>query len=87
MNEARIVQITVYYVNGEIQKYEFERQASDQASLASRIQKTLSVNELMLEVEDKLVVIPLPNIQRIEISPAPLKFPDSVIRGVRLVES
>lgn len=87
MSETRMVQITVYYINGEIQQFQFESETSDQSSLASRIQKMLNADKLMLELEDKLVIIPMQNVQRFEISPSPLKTPDTVIKGVRLLEN
>ncbi|MEL7034836.1 MAG: hypothetical protein AAFO04_04360 [Cyanobacteria bacterium J06592_8] len=84
--ESRTVRLTVRYVNGESHCFEFETPQEEKALLASHIQRVLNSKELMLEVGDRLLVIPMQNVQTIELSPIPLKLPDIVIRNVRQVD-
>jgi hypothetical protein len=83
--ESRTVQMTIRYINGESDCFEFDSPQEEKALLASHIQRVLNSKELMLEIGDRLLVIPMQNIQKIELSPVPLKLPDIVIRNVRQV--
>ena len=81
------VMLTIRYMNGEYHSFEFRSNQEEKVMLASHIQRVLNAKELMLELEDRLLVIPMQNVQTIEISPLPAKLPDIVIRGVRQLES
>ena len=83
--ESRTVRMTIRYINGESDCFEFDSPQEEKALLASHIQRVLNSKELMLEIDDHLLVIPMQNIQKIELSPVPLKLPDIVIRNVRQV--
>ena len=83
--ESRTVRMTIRYINGESDCFEFDSPQEEKALLASHIQRVLNSKELMLEIGDHLLVIPMQNIQKIELSPVPLKLPDIVIRNVRQV--
>jgi hypothetical protein len=39
---------------------------------------------LILELEDRLLVIPFQNVEYIEVAPSPDKLPSNAIRNVRL---
>ncbi|MGL5081552.1 MAG: hypothetical protein ACRC8A_08690 [Microcoleaceae cyanobacterium] len=80
-----IFSLKIYYLNGESQSFEFPKPQGETATSASYIQRVLAAKELMLEVDNRLLVIPMQNIQRIEFSPAPQKLPDTVLQGVRQV--
>ncbi len=82
-NDSKVT-ITIRYVNGSEQKFEGIREKNE-TNLASRIQNALNANQLLLELEDKVLVIPFHNIQSIEISPPPSKSPANTVKGVRLV--
>jgi hypothetical protein len=43
----------------------------------------LTADPIILELADKLVVIPVHNIQSIEISPIPTKLPEGVLHPMR----
>ena len=74
----------IRYVNGSEQTFEFARQQDD-ARTASRIHQALSENQLMLELEDRVFIIPFASIQSIEISPPPDKLPANALRNVKLI--
>ena len=86
VQESRTVRLTVRYTNGETDCFEFDSPQEEKAVLASHIERVLTSKELMLEVGDRLLVIPMQNVQAIEVSPVPLKLPDTVIRSVRRVK-
>ncbi len=79
--------MTIRYVNGTEQKYEYARfkDDSDILSAASRIQDMLKANQILLELEDRFLIIPLQNVLSIEISPPPVKFPKNTVKDVRLI--
>lgn len=83
INESRTVRLTIRYINGESDYFEFDSPQEETATLASHIQRVLNSKELMLELGDRLLVIPMQNVQIIELSPVPLKLPDLVICNVR----
>jgi len=76
--------LTIRFVNGSEQKFEFTR-PEESASIAQRIQDALSANQLLLELEDRLMVVPFQNILTVEVSPAPPKVRGNVLRNVRSV--
>jgi hypothetical protein len=86
MNEVTKGILTIRYVNGTEQKFEFTRAREDQAGLVgSRIQELLSAKQIILELEDRALIIPVHTIQSIEVSPLPVKLPPNAIRNVRVI--
>ena len=81
-NPTRIMKIR--YVNGTEQSFEFPQQ-TDPMVVATRIDKVLSQNYLLLALEDKVIIIPRNSILNIEISPAGVPMPDIAFQGVREV--
>jgi hypothetical protein len=81
----------IHYVNGEKEELIFLREDSThQGQLATfeRIQNALQSNLLMLKTtSNRMLVIPVQNILKIEINPAPPKVPRNVIENVRVVTS
>jgi hypothetical protein len=81
----------IHYVNGEKEELIFLREDSThQGQLATfeRIQNALQSNLLMLKTtSNRMLVIPVQNILKIEINPAPPKVPRNVIENVRVATS
>jgi hypothetical protein len=77
--------LTIRFVNGSEQEFEFTR-LEDSLSIAQRIQDALNANQLLLELEDRLLVVPFQNILTVEVSPPPPKVRGNVLRNVRLVD-
>ena len=84
MSDEMLRVLTVRFTNGTIQKYEFSAQA-DEFTVGGRIKEALSENNLMIELEDKTVIIPYQNIEIIEVSPSPSKLPETAIKNARQV--
>ena len=84
MNEGTTGCMVIRYVNGNEQRFEFERQ-EEALNIASQIKELLSANQLILELEDRVLVIPFQNVEYIEVAPSPEKLPSNAIRNVRLI--
>ncbi|MHC4744876.1 MAG: hypothetical protein ACYS8Z_23420 [Planctomycetota bacterium] len=86
MLEQNIGHITISYTDGTIQRFEYSR-AEDMVNLVGLIEDILNSNQLAIEADGNMLIIPMQNIKTIEISPAPEKMPRYVIRNTRLVEA
>lgn len=84
MNQDTKSFLTIRYTNGTEQKFEFMVQEKS-LSMATRIQDALSANHLVLELEDRVLIVPFQNIQYIEVMPLPDKLPPITLKGVRLI--
>ncbi|MGB3513288.1 MAG: hypothetical protein WBA93_29555 [Microcoleaceae cyanobacterium] len=88
MTELLKFTLTVRYISGVEQKFEFTPEVqSNLTKLASYLQKLLNSRELMIELEDRLLIIPFQNIESLEISPPPPKMPDVTFRNARLIDN
>jgi hypothetical protein len=88
-NQDRIITLTINYTNGTQQQFEFvapEVRVGEQANLGTRLHKLLTADPIIIEQADKLLVIPVHNIQSIEISPVPPKLPEGVIHPMREIK-
>ncbi len=84
MNEDKKGYLTIRYVNGTKQKFEYIRQG-DTANIASNIREVLNANQLLLELGDRVLIVPFQNVQSIELSPPPVKLPPIAIKNVRFL--
>jgi len=85
MASAEKVVLTITFVNGTVQKYEFPRGPQDNPKLASGVETVLKAPQLLLEAGGNLVVIPMSSILSVEVSPAPSKLPATAIKGARRI--
>jgi len=76
--------LTIHYNDGSKLSLTFPQQADDFSQIASRVQKALDANQLAIEVDGELFVIPMSNVKYLQVNPAPPKLPDTVIRNARL---
>jgi hypothetical protein len=84
MNQGTKAFLKIRYVNGTEQKFEFTVQA-EALNIATRIKDALSANQLILELDDRVLILPFQNIQSIELTPRPDKLPPIALKGVRLI--
>jgi hypothetical protein len=84
MEKTNTGTLEIHYNDGSDMQVEYVRQ-EEVSNIATRIGEAIESNELLIELEDKLLVIPLNNIKYIEISPAPSKLPKFAIRNARLI--
>ena len=75
--------MTIRKVADTEQKFEITQQ-KDEFGLAGDIDEILKQNQLVIELEDKVVVIPIQHIKCIDVAPATSKLPGYAIRNARL---
>jgi len=85
MNDEAKGILTIRYVNGNEEKFEYTPM-EDTLNIASQVQEFLKGNQILLELEDRFLIIPLQNIQSIEVSPPPGKLPSNVLKNVRVIK-
>lgn len=78
--------MTIYYTSGDKQVFEFPKQTDQKALIAGAIKELMDSKALMIELEDRTLVIPFSSIRSVEISPSPEKLPLTAIKGARLVK-
>lgn len=86
MGNTNTAHLKICYMDGTEQQFE-SAQAEEIQSLSSRIQEVLKLNQVIIEADDRLVVIPMHNLKTIEISPVPKKLPNFAICNAQLIES
>ena len=71
LEESRCLKIR--YINGNERTFAFSplEGTVDTATLFSRLEKALDSRRLLLQMEDRFMVIPFDNIESIEVLPAP----------------
>jgi hypothetical protein len=74
--------LTVTYLDGHREHFEFPPQM-ERMKMAGLIEKLLTSNTLSLQLPDRLMVIPTTCIRSAELSPAPEKLPEMVLRDVQ----
>lgn len=76
--------LTVHYTDGTEQRFEYARGKED-VNLAAVVEEALKSNQLVVELQDRMLVIPMQNVKTVEVSPPPSKLPRFVIRNAMLV--
>ena len=73
----------VRFVNGKELRFTFDRE-EDQIQAAQRIQEALSAKHLVVDLSDRAMIIPVNNIESIQVSPPPTKWPRYAVRNARV---
>ncbi len=84
MFEENTGMLTVHYTDGTEQRFEYTR-AKEDVNLAAVVQEALKSSQLVIELQDRMLVIPMQSIKTIEVSPPPSKLPRFVIRNAVLL--
>ncbi len=77
--------LKIHYTDGSEMQVEYVRK-EEVSNIATRIEKAIESNEVLIELEDRLLVVPLNNLKYIEVVPAPPKLPKFTIRHARLIQ-
>ena len=77
--------LIVRLADGTALNFKFPDQA-DQIKLADHVQKLLASPNLTLELDGRLLIIPVHNIVSVEVSPSPSKLPANTIRGASIID-
>jgi len=89
MNTNNLSCITIHFLDGTTQCYEFEMHEIDPMTFSAKLEKTMSRNQLLIQLADRLCVIPLQSIKQFEFTlspPVPIKLPEFVFANARLVK-
>ncbi len=73
--------LTIFFTDGSKLSVTFPQQGGDPHQIVSRVQKALDANQLSIEIEGELYVVPMSSIKYLQLSPSPEKMPEIVIRG------
>ncbi len=79
--------LTIHFTDGTKFSFDFPKQVPDDQMIASRIEKVLKHQYLMVEADGTVLMFPLNNIKYIQAYPAPAKIPDNMIKGASIVDS
>jgi hypothetical protein len=82
MAERRYV--TVHFTDGNKLTISFEQQVSTEL-VASKLREALEARQFSFEADGDLFVLPTSSIKYMQVSPAPARLPDSVVKGARIV--
>jgi hypothetical protein len=72
-------------VDGSVHRFQFPVENAGDMNLASRIERTLEADDLVIELSGRLLVIPQHSILSIELTPAPVKLPATAIRHGQVI--
>ncbi len=78
------VKCTISFLDGTQLKVVWDKREDATMRSASLIEKVLNSESFALELEGRLVIVPIQNVRTIEVRPAPVKLPATVVRGARL---
>jgi len=77
--------LTIHFTDGSKLSVTFPRQIEEFHQMAERIQKALDASKLTIEIDGELFVIPMNNVKYLQMTPAPEKMPETIIRGGSLI--
>lgn len=80
------IRITFKFTDGESLEVKTLISENERRNTGSNIESSMRAGYVALEIEDKLRIIPMHNIQSLEISPSPHVVLAHCIPGVRIVE-
>lgn len=86
MNDTMKGKVIVRYVDGTENVFEYERDTpAGGYSVVSQILKAEQLRSILLDLGDRMIVIPFSSVKAIEVSPTPEHLPGHAIRNVTLV--
>jgi hypothetical protein len=76
--------LTIHFTDGTKMSVDFPKQDEFAYQVVKKIKDALDASQLAIEVGNELFVIPMNSIKYLQMSPAPKKLPDIVIRDATL---
>jgi hypothetical protein len=89
MSETTTGILIIHYMDGTRQKYEFQRMVDQEKykfTAGGVMKEAMAANHLLLDLEDRTVLIPFQNIKFLEFMPSAQRLPEYAIRGAKLME-
>ena len=84
MGQADTGIIKIHYIDGSEMQFEYKRE-DEVNTMATRIEKAIEPRHLLIELQDRVIGIPIDSIKYFEVIPAPAKLPKTAIRNARLL--
>ena len=85
MAGAPTISCSIWFVDGESLKFRFPLAATTEFEVLKNVEKGLANRSIAVQLEGRLIIIPLTSIRTIELSPVPKKMPAGVIKNARIV--
>ena len=76
--------LVVHFNDGTKMAFEFPRQA-DLHAVSAKLDEVVRYDQLTVEADGTLILIPLSSVKYAQLVPAPKALPGTVIKGARLV--
>ena len=76
--------ISITLLSGDPIVSKIEANEDGQRIAGRRIERSMNANYIGVELDEKLVIIPSDNIQKLEISPAPAAMISNVVKGEKI---
>jgi len=76
--------MTIHYMDGSKLDLRFPKQVKSDDLVGVHLERLLAHEVLLLEVDGALMVVPFSSVKYLQVSPAPNKLPDYVIKGASL---
>ncbi len=78
--------LTVYFLDGSDMSINFPKQPGNPLLLAKRVQAALDADQVTIEIDGQLMMIPKSSVKYMTVSPVPEELPETIIQGGRFVE-
>lgn len=78
-------QLTIHFTDSTKISFEFPQQLTNTLTMAQKISDILKGENLVIEADGVLLLIPLNNVKYIQSTPAPEKLPETVIKGATII--
>ena len=86
MNEEIRRNLKIKFMDGTEQLFEYSlAKGREKHSLGALIKETLNAKNLVLELQDRVMIIPFQNIKSIEIAPGGEILPEYAVRNVKVI--
>ena len=79
------VQCTISFTDGEQLKVEWDSPEDADVRIGGIIDAITSKESFALEIEGRLIIVPIHSVRTIQIDPAPAGLPQTVVRGAWIV--
>ncbi|HSP06415.1 MAG TPA: hypothetical protein VLR94_04520 [Acidobacteriota bacterium] len=76
--------LVIRYSDGSQDRFALARDEDD-SSAVLRVEELLTSNLLFLELQDRVMIIPVNNIKSVEVTPKPKRFPRTAIRNLEAI--
>lgn len=81
-----IKHLYLHFIDGQRLALRFPQQSDDPVEVARGIRKQLETPFLCIEVDGDLLMIPRESIKYLQISPAPMRMPDTTVLGAEVID-